>query len=616
MNKRQNKLYQSIYKQEDILNLLETKIDVKDLSVVIGTYIKENGITDEAIMNKVSSFFKSELTSILFINPKIETEYITLISCIKNRISKLDKSITEQQNERKLLKSCFKDINDIIDVYDNIEVKTSNYYDIVDYFINREDGLLYLKETLKSIPDIANIKYNDKHIIIIILERYIYNFKKLLEDKNSNYINPYYLYEVFSSFIRSRYISLNTEVRNTLINMLEEFKVYIKNTLIKEKRKNAALDEVKKVNKELNNYVNYTNTFKIEKYDINEDYLARLHTRVMEDVEEKYKYKDIVTKDAFTLNSNSYAYSSFETEDEVIVEMHVPNVSPYISGSSDIKLYYWNDLVSKLTKDGTIDPMYEVYIKKYDLIKDHKYPCITYQLIYTKNGTFKKFNITQSDIYIKEKYKVCEDYYFLMNKPIDESVMYKDIHKLFRNIISKNNISILDNSVDLLNAYYEYTLNQEFASFMSNNKIPCIFYNKLKNSDELTKEHLFNLNNYLYKLDKEEYNNILNILNRNPDKYHYSILYNNKNEYKLDILSPCSYLALEIQNIINVFIYNSRHLEGDNISKLKKMYADMLYKLSNELNDYLSYTNEEYLKMNKGRIKVKKLPNNYISKKL
>ena len=135
MNKRQNKLYQSIYKQEDILNLLQSEIDVKDLSVVIGTYIKENGITDEAIMNKVSSFFKSELTSILFINPKIETEYITLISCIKNRISKLDKSITEQQNERKLLKSCFKDINDIIDVYDNIEVKTSNYYDIVDYMV-------------------------------------------------------------------------------------------------------------------------------------------------------------------------------------------------------------------------------------------------------------------------------------------------------------------------------------------------------------------------------------------------------------------------------------------------------------------------------------------------
>ena len=622
MNKVQAKMYDKIRTPEDLCKYLNEDYDLKDIAIVVGRYIKENGIPEnQTIINNCVNYIVNNLVeSLYYDSANIDCEYSAMLDSIKHRINQLDKNIEEEQQERKVLKRAYKDINNIITIYSNEDEKEKKdgMADIFMYFASREDGLNYIKEILKNVPDACNVKIDDKHIVIVILEKYIKNFKIMLDNKNNCYLNKDYLFEVYSLFVRNRNFRLSKTEKMEINKMLSSFQFYVQNTLIKEKRKVAALKDVKKVVKELEYYSNSIRKSPNDLYEINEEGLPLESKNIVEAYRDRRSYSEqaIVPEDAFTLNDTSYAYTVSEDDNNYIIKVHVPNIHAYIADDSDLRLYLYNELLIKNNKDLSErygpDNMFSIYKGKFSLKKDNVYDTITFVLKYNKNGTFDSFDMKKSIIKITDKYFENQDYYWMLHKPLNYEYKFEKMQEMYRKIASKTNHVIKDRSSDeQLNDFIKSELNKAFAKFMCDKKLPFLYYGYHEQHEKIAEEHINNLAQEFSNLSKEQFNKVSSILKSNVDRKHYFTKYNEEFRYDLSLLKSFSFLGIESQKIIDILVFNMRDLDKEALEKVKNKYKNYLNQLSLDLNSNLNYVDQDVLMENKGKIKRRRVSKNY-----
>ena len=117
------------------------------------------------------------------------------------------------------------------------------------------------------------------------------------------YINKDYLREVYFLFIKDYQASLSSQERNEIDKNLDDFIKYLRNTLIKNNRKNAAINEVKKM--KISSYYRLKSNYLFPEYNI--DNLSYEANRVTNMAQENVRREnDLVLDDAILFGNKAY----------------------------------------------------------------------------------------------------------------------------------------------------------------------------------------------------------------------------------------------------------------------------------------------------------------------
>lgn len=520
----------SIYPFPKSLNIfiqsLKTK-EIDDNLVKQATYIKdyflENSLNQEMI------------DSVNYIN-----------TIINNRIKQFDKD----DSRRKILKSILNDFKYISNINVTEKEKEDNLFYVIDYFLDKEDYYLYFKELIKYIPKMINVRYNGKHILNYILEKFILNYKMMLLDKNSNYINKDYLKSIYLLFLRHSNLSISRSELKELDKMLIEFMNFVNKNITSSKRQNVVKMDLKDMyTDKMYNPKNRDLLNEIDNYKLNsqinsiEGNLSRTFNKI-----------DLTHEDTIMLSS---PYAAFSIDDNKL-KIHVLDLYNVIINYTELNKYMYN-LMANSEKDRDIINL--IYMEE-----GRVYPTITYEIDET-------LNIYKSRILVKSKDEI-------KLKP------YLDMTN--------------EESIEGATSKLEKLLNYNVMNYFEDNHLPFVYSGRIKN--DLEKQKILNdLTYILSKIEKEDFYKIYNALYNYHDKFHYEMSPFN-GRYKLNIMEPINYIGLTIQRIIHEVVLETRNSEDEKERVIKK-YEEELKTLVATINYYNDYVDKEVLKANKGKMK-------------
>ena len=570
LNNNQKMLGKAMLEGKDI----ETN-NVADLIVAYNYIINNEKLIDEELIYKYSHEINNQLSDYMAIYNKIFPELLMLLNTLKNKISNNDKD----SSERKVYKKVLKDFKNTYDIYkpNNDKEKVSPYFEIMMRWIQDEDKYYYIKELIKRKPGICNLRYEDRHIIFYILDCYIINLKKLINDKNSNYINDKYLREVYFLITKNPALRIKKEEKAELDNTLNELKIYIEDTLIKQKRKNYVknqIDEMKS-NKFYKNY-SYYNFENFTEDNFNYMYHS-LSTYIKGIMNNKQG------TDAFVLGNQAYKISS--DGNTIVLDLYEILYIYYVSSDSMLNRYLQRCEMNHEKVDEELK--YQLSFKN-----GCTYPVIDYRLEFYPSGKFKNLTVHKDVVSIKKEFKQIKD---------DEDL--NELYSLYKKSVIKNNGIYSDYDIYKLNSHFEDILQGAYIDFLKKEKLPFIYYGRVLPIPKEVERNLTDLNNILYDLDKANAAEVVDILSNKIDSYHYSNLEIPNGEYKLNLLNPISYLGMENEKMLTNCYFNERLLNDKRLHSLKLEFMDNYIKEVQMLNSNLDYVDPNLLKYSRGKIK-------------
>ena len=555
-------------------NIKKDDYEINDIIIAFTKYLNNiNIVSDIEELNKLSDELYNRLYEYLYENKSIFFEFSYLIDVL----SSIYKNYDKESKERNLLKPIYKKYTTLYKIYKTKIAKNeiNPYFDIIDYWLSNENDYLYLKELVNRNQKIRNSHSNGEHIVIYILKKYIDNFKKMIV--NDDYTNINYLREVYYLFTKSYYLRLTKDEKNTIDTIIKEFSVYIKNTLIKERRKNAALNDLKSMK---------TNTFypQRQEYDFREnttDELTYDKRRVYNNSISSIKEKNATE----TFLISNYAYNIAESEDEINLKMYTFNIGNYIMDNSIINL--------ELEKcEFTKEKIDEFISREFDFEVGQIYPTICYQLKFYKSGKIKSLDISRENIEIKDKITT-----------FDVEKMGK-FYDLYKKSIAKNVGIETDYNLLEINKHFENILNNEFVKFIKENRLPFIYYGYTLPTIEEINENMNALAPFLHNIDKDVAYEIINIVSSKIDKKHYSLFPIENAEYDLKLINSFNYIGILNQKMLNDIYFNDYNFETEERkNREKKSRLIKFYKITKELNDSFNYIDVSEIKESKGKIK-------------
>lgn len=558
-----------------------TKVNLKECSLeemltlcaylIINTDFSDKDYIDECI-NKCTW----KLNGFLYENHDLISEYFYLMDIIRKRKRRLPK----KDENRAYLKNIENKFNNILLLHSEKEIEDRfAYSEIMITFLNDERSYLYIRKLLQRKQEIYNLRFDGKHIVSYIIDKYIENFKMMIEDKHSKYINKDYLREVYFLFIKDYQASLSSQERIEIDKKIDEFIKYLRNTLIKNNRKNAAINEVKKM--KISSFYRLKCDYLFPEY--NTDNLSYEANRVTNMAQENVKRENDLNLDDAVLFGNK----AYKVENNKI-HIYCMEVGPYAKERSILSNYLE---MLEFTK-SKMDPF---ITEALSFKEGNTYTAQVYTLEFFPNGKFKSFSLDRRNVHITKRVRTIND--------IDESS--KSIYDLYRTVCYKHNFPVTDFDIYKVNDVFNYFINQEYARFVINKKLPFIFSGYTVKDEEEINEYLYVFSNIIEKLDKKDAYDILEIIKGRIDDKHYSIFPISDGVIDMNITDHRNYLSLINQRIINELIYNSRRLEKNRLEKLYNEFAQKFIKIVDELNENNDYVDSESIKQNKGRLKRK-----------
>lgn len=575
LNDIQTHIKSEILKNKDV-----SQYNIKDILMAFTSIILNNlTIENYTLISEYSHIINNYLSDYLFENGEMLYEYILLLDILKYEIYKTKKD----DQSRKILKKVYSDLKNTYKVYKCInnekKEEKNSYFDVIMYWLNDEKNYMYINELLKRKNEIYNIRYNNKHIVMYILDLYIRNFKSMVSDKNSDYINLHYLEEVYYLFTKSPYLRVTKDERISIDLKLKNFTDYIKETLISQKRKNYAIDTIKKMKSKYfyKKYLYY------EFLDLSDDELLYEQTNLLnlikyntgkEDITRTYLYNDNVYKIHFEKDEKSNKIK------EITLTLYEIMYSRYIALKSIVNNYLEKCEMNKEEVDS--------FFKKGLCFKvNKKYPVIAYELKFYPSGKFMKLNVKKDTIIVKK---------------IDEkNKAYID--DLYKKSTLKNLENFKSNDTEDLNNYFKKILEKGYIDFLAENRLPFIYYGRTMPTRKEIENQINYLSNSLYSMSKDDYAEIINIISNDIDKLHYANLPIENGFYELSLLNPISFLGIENQRMLDDLYFNKRLLSDERLHKLKLEYLNRYIKMVKELNENIEYVDYSVIKNSKGKIK-------------
>ena len=493
---------------------------------------------NESSIIELSNEIKSNLIQYLYNKNQIFDEFYLFLDQLKRRSN----AFLKGTDERILLNHILKGFKEIYKIYkDDKHVTDKNaYFDIINYLLQDDINYIYINELLKRNRQLCNLRYKneeiDEHIVIYLLDLYIENYKMLIKKKESKYINIEYLKRVYFLFTKNPYLRLTLEDKKIIELKLKEFKYYIKNTLVKQKRKNLIIEEIKQMTTNLfyKSYEHYYDNIE----NISEDNLLYFKTDIINNINSYITGKDF--HKAFLIDGKAY---NIKKDDKLFyLTMYGLDLHHFLVRNSVIDRY--------LRKCEFLGELPDKFIfKDFDFKINGKYPVISYQLSFYLNGKFNQLKVSNDIIEISNNYHT-----------LNENEESLNVYDLYCKSIIKNNDGTFSNILYKINDYFEQILNNAYIEFLKNQNLPFIYYGCKLKSNVLKEKYVSDLNGCFNKLSKEQTTEMINIFSNNIDRYHYSILPIENGIYNFHLLNSFSYLGIENIRMLSDLYFNLRIL--------------------------------------------------------
>lgn len=567
-------------------------------------YALAHCIKHSVISNEILSYSRKITNEIMYENEdeKAINGIYYIQDALKFRLSNTPK---EEIEIRKILKEIQTLFDSVIRSYkQNKNIKQNDYlFNLVDYFLETEDYFQYLKRIVEKMPKIVNARYrNEKtntneHIMIYIVDKYIKNYQKMLENKDSDYINPDYLKSIYFLFAKCYKLHLTKEDKNTINNMLANFMRMVNKSITSSNRKYAVKMDLKEI---------YTDKFYFDqkwyiKKEIDDKKLDNEITNTFNSLSENITSRknqiDCTDEHTVILTNGYHAYSLSKKDGQTILKIHVVDLYNAILLNSELGKYIFNQSLMNLPIDNMI-------IHNFSMAEGGIYPTITFEIIFNHKENYKienNFQIYKSKVKIAKNYSKY-DMNFSKGDPVLET--YKD---LYRKLDSKNNENhTTSNLLSNLEDCFEKTLNKLVIKYFQEKNLPFIYSGICSKSEKDFIELRNNISYLLNRLEKNDFDKIYRVLNENVDTFHYSTEYF-EGEYQFSLMNPLSYPGLLIQNVLHELVIDNKHNQKEYGRAVKK-YSQEFEKAISYLNYYNNYIDSEALKANKGKlVKVKKI---------
>lgn len=520
--------------------------DLKDYLYSFGHFVKYQNLIDSNILEYTKDI--SELCFKDNLDDEIDAIYY-IWDAIKYRLSNTDK---EDKVTRKILKDIRIIFDFVIKNYqDQNQIQKHDYhFDLIDYFLNDEEGYLYLEKLVKISPKFVNVYHlnnNEKeHILIYILKKYIYNYQMMLDDKTSDYINKDYLRSIYLLYLHSDFLTLSSEEKNKINEIIKNFEKNVKKNITSSRRKYSILNDLVNMNIDHIYVAEEKNLLREIDIDRLDNQINSLFMKI--DTASKSKKRKEITEDVI-ISSNKYVAYSFSKEDKYIIKMHVLDLYDIIVRGTLLDSYMYNCTLEKKELDSFL-------VSKLKLEVGKIYPTITYQI--TKDKDNIRIEIYQSKI-----------------TPTKEE--------------------ILPFEMDI-----NYEINNVIKEYFEEINLPLIYTGVNNDVENKFIEIMNNISHILNRFDREEFNNIYHLLNGKIDNYHYSM-----NEidgvYSFNIENPTLYPGLTMQRLIHELIIENKNTEEENIMMIKQ-YKDLMEQIVADYNQFNHYVDSKKLKDTKGKL--------------
>lgn len=560
---------------------------IKDVLVAYREFI----VSFANIYPKNVLMYAKDITNRIVVDTIDYDEVIKLIGsikdAIKNRLLQLDKSNIE---ERKILKEIRIVFDFICKNYSEDKEKTKHHYgyDVIYYFLQSEEGYPYLKKIAQDMPILVNIRSNDEHILITILKEFIYNQKKMLKDKNSDYINPDYLKQVYILFSNSVHLKLTKEEESQIDDLINNYIQYLKENVYK-------LDRQKEMKKEINalKTENYFMQKRAKLKNVNGNQFIWQANHIAsnkEDALNRHNRVDLSCENPISFNDNT-CYSVIENDNEKILKISVLDLACMIPNNATIDSQMYNDMIEH--NDIHFQILRHLH---FDYSKLN--PTITYELSFDKIHSVVDFKIYRS----KTKMTKCNDrdLFYKSNETLNK------LTKLVNKLALVNNISYDYMSIPNIEIIVKQLLNIQLIEYLDKNNIPFIYGGIEYINDYIN--NMNNLNTIFSRLEKEEFKEIYRLINSNVGEFGYSKeKFETERDYELTLLNKVNYLMLFNQRLIVDIILNNE------LIKTRDDYEKEVEELEHNLNLSIDHIrpNDMKFKNKRKRNKLKEYNYNY-----
>lgn len=565
-------------KNTKIINTLEPEYDYSQFEFDLETANIKDVISIYKDMIKNGNFdlnqdkfieYATYLNNVFIEELEAKIDYTNDISSIMDALKSRVSNYPLDSLQRNFFKNIYKQFKSTIHLYNKryeVNSRDQAYFEILKYYVERENYFV-IQELLKRKPEVCNIRYNNEHILFYILDLYNENLKNHLENKEA--INISYIKELYLLFTKSEGFRISYEERQAIDKYLNEIASYAKTTIVKEKRRNHVLKELKQMRP-----TNFYRKAFYEYEEISMDKLTYEKQAVLNNVcnhAEKMITEGYEVLPAFVVGNT--AYTLIENDKEIILKMHVMNISPYISNNSLLKQYAHKFVYNNEDSDK------DFILKGCRYQEDKKYDVITYSLSFYLSGKIKHLNVEQNVIDVTNKYLTL----------YDKNEETNNFMQLYNKSIYKNGGEYEFEDVNKINKHFESLLNNLYPVFLKRHKIPFIYYGYSKPDESILLENKNALLIHLCKMDRNDALEILNIITSRIDKWHYTLYPMDNAVYDLKLINNFNYLGIENMRMLNEFYFNSHLVNMQRLEQNKKICYQDLDELVKEFNSYINY---------------------------
>lgn len=480
--------------------------------VASGKYIEEYG---KQLQGSIPEDIKSLLESMPKELAKNELEELVILAVdiMKNKRMKIKSGISSENDlERYFLKNLVKEFIKIYPKEIYIESNTSAYYDILEVLMQSDRNYEYIKKLLDIKEfQIARKKQSEKntkaniedikneHILLLVLDNFIDNYKVKLHNQDESYINPVFYKEIIKLFLKKDIKLFQAEERK-YNEKIEEFKEFVKNKgyqntpLALKDIEEIYIDNVRNKNSlDQNLKKDQEESFQ----DQQERYQFYLKEAVAENKRKKYKeYYPNETIKTFQIEGiEPYAFSIQNIEDKKVIAVHLLD-------TSKIRKY---DIFAQAEEE-------KMTYSFPTFTQEETYPTISIQTSIEKGRKISGVKITPANIKIASYYKK-EEIETKMSKEEKESIT------TWLNLVSEKwDISSKNQSTkDVITNYLSKLLSTNFDKY----NLPFIYKSPLKDQEELILENHNATCMILSRIPKKEAHHIFDILDsRTIDSYY------------------------------------------------------------------------------------------------
>lgn len=449
--------------------------------------------------------------------PTDELEELTILAV--DVIKQKRKAISKEENswEKAFLKNIEKEFARIKPIVYEIEDEdTSVYYDILNKLMQDDRNYEYIKKLLE-IEEFtrARTTYKEKegqgrkavvtkrkeHVVLLVLDNFIKNYKLKLQNQGFEYIEPAYYKEIIKLFINKE-TELMQEEQDKYYLRIEEFKEYIKGKGY-QSTENVLID-IEEIEIFDNSYEKQNVQNKEVQY-FNDEQRGEIYEYLLNDGiirNQRKGYPEFKTSDTVSTfeieGVEPFAFSiSYNQDGSKKVGIHILDTTTIING---------NEYIAKELECG--------YGQLPTLNTKREYPTMMFETTIQMNNNLESLKIIPANIKIDTYYNSQDlDKYreiATLKEFVNWLCLIRDKMNYEENIYQESSMK------NIIESYLSQTISLQFE----NERIPFIYQSTLPNAEELILRNHNAICQDLYKIERKKAHQIFDIMHEQESIYY------------------------------------------------------------------------------------------------